>query len=173
MTSPTQSRIIRLILNWYLYLYVMHQPILVRGEFKVKNHKNYLLPSCCFILTVHDITKTNLLILNSIVHKYIKSWCGLAKSAAPEVIHIPHLLEKSVYLNITLLHISLPGQRQTPRLISPSIPVLRGRGTGQGNFLFPFSVRTKSENIQPFKKMKTSLTKSINDEITKGWINHL
>ena len=73
--------------------------LLVRGEYKVKIYKNYLLPSACrFILMVHDVTKTNLLALDSIVHRYVKSWSGFAKSAAPEVIHIPYLLDiKSIY----------------------------------------------------------------------------
>ena len=49
-----------------------------------------------FILTVHDLIKTNF--LDSIVHRYLKSLSGLARSAAPEVIHIPHLLHiKSIY----------------------------------------------------------------------------
>ena len=29
--------------------------LLVRGEYKAKIYQNYLLPSCRFILTVHDI----------------------------------------------------------------------------------------------------------------------
>ena len=49
-----------------------------------------------FILTVHDLIKTNF--LDSIVHRYLTSLSGLARSAAPEVIHIPHLLHiKSIY----------------------------------------------------------------------------
>ena len=61
-------------------------------------YKNYLLPSCRFILTVHDITKTNLLALDSLAHRYMKKWIGLPRSATPGVLHIPHLTDvKSIY----------------------------------------------------------------------------
>ena len=72
--------------------------LLVRGEFKLKVYKNYLLPSCRFLLTVHDITKTHLLALDSTVHRYLKKWIGLPRSASPGFFHIPLLTDvKSVY----------------------------------------------------------------------------
>ena len=72
--------------------------LLVRGEFKLKVYTNYLLPSCRFLLTVHDITKTHLLALDSTVHRYLKKWIGLPRSASPGFFHIPLLTDvKSVY----------------------------------------------------------------------------
>ena len=101
--------------------------LLVRGEYKVKIYKNYLLPSCRFILTVQNVTKTNLLALDSTVHRNVKSWSELARSEALEVIHIPYLLDiKSIYQD----------EKRTPGLILIPTPAFRGRINGQKSFLF-------------------------------------
>ena len=47
---------------------------MVSGEYKVtmvKINKSHVLPLCHFILTAHDVTKTNLLAIDSIVHRYV------------------------------------------------------------------------------------------------------
>jgi hypothetical protein len=48
---------------------------LVRDECKVRNYKeNFVLPSNCFILSIHDPTKTDLGKLDALTNRYLKSW---------------------------------------------------------------------------------------------------
>ena len=59
--------------------------LLVRGEFKIQIYKKYLLPASRFLLTVHELTKTNLGKLDSLTHKYLKSWIGLPRCSTPDM----------------------------------------------------------------------------------------
>ena len=103
------------------------------------------------ILTVHDVTKTNLLALDSIVHRYVKSWSGLARSAAPEIIHIPHLLDiKSIYQLYLECHVGAhlsTRSKVDPKLILLSTPVLRGIVNGQRSVLFLHTVKIRSTGL--------------------------
>ncbi len=42
-----------------------------------------------YMLTVHDISKTNLDKLDSLSHRYLKSWAGLPWSTTSNILHIP------------------------------------------------------------------------------------
>ena len=64
----------------------------IRGEFKVKILKLYLLPALKFQLTVHDISKSNLGLLDALQHRFLKKWTGLAHSATTTVLHSKHFL---------------------------------------------------------------------------------
>ena len=48
------------------------------GPYKLKIMKCYLLPALRFLLTVHDLSHTNLQTLDAIQNKYMKKWVGLA-----------------------------------------------------------------------------------------------
>ena len=50
---------------------------MVRGEYKMWIYQNYFLPSIRFLLTVHDITVTDLTKLNAIAHKFMKNRAGV------------------------------------------------------------------------------------------------
>jgi hypothetical protein len=157
--------------------------LLVRGEFKVKIYKNYLLPSCRFILTVHDLTKTHLLALDSIVHKYIKSWSGLAHSAATEIFHIPHLLDiKSVYQLYLESHAT--AHLSSRAKADPKVNIaLDSRLEREGNWTRKFSTINYCQNAvdqaqhsnpgASQKQLKTAVVKSIKEEVTETWYNHL
>ena len=54
---------------------------LLRPEYKLWIYAKYLLPSIRFLLTVHDVTASNLKILDRLTHKYMKM------GRAPEVCH--------------------------------------------------------------------------------------
>jgi hypothetical protein len=47
---------------------------MVQDEHKVRIYKEYLLPANCFILSIHDLTNTDLKKLDDLKHRYLKSW---------------------------------------------------------------------------------------------------
>ena len=62
--------------------------VLIRDEFKLWIYKNYLLPSVRFILTIHDLTKSDLKHLDVFTDKYVKKWTGVPPSATNAMIHM-------------------------------------------------------------------------------------
>jgi hypothetical protein len=62
--------------------------LLIRDEHKTAILRDYLLPSSRFILTVHELSKTSLNILDAICHRYMKSWTGLKRSTTPAILHL-------------------------------------------------------------------------------------
>ena len=65
----------------------------VREEFKVRIFQQYLLPSSRFMLTIHQLTTTNLKKLDALVTKFLKKWLGLPRCATPAILHVPQLFE--------------------------------------------------------------------------------
>ena len=61
---------------------------LVRGEHKTKILKTYVLPASRFILTVHEIPKSNLDKLDALYHRYLKKWLGIPRCATSNILHI-------------------------------------------------------------------------------------
>lgn len=55
---------------------------LVRNEYKLSIYSRYMLPSCRFLLTVHDVRHTHLEKLDSLTEKYIKKWFGIPSHGA-------------------------------------------------------------------------------------------
>ena len=60
----------------------------VRNEFKLWIYKHYFLPSVRFILTVHDLTKTDQTKLDALCTKYVKKWTGLPPCATNSIVHM-------------------------------------------------------------------------------------
>ena len=56
-------------------------------------YKHYTLPSVRFLLTVHDITKTDLKKLDNLCHKYMKKWAGLPPCATNSIFHLRSALD--------------------------------------------------------------------------------
>jgi hypothetical protein len=50
---------------------------LVCNEHKVRIPKEYFLPANHFILSIHDLTKTDLGKLDALANRYLKSWLGM------------------------------------------------------------------------------------------------
>jgi hypothetical protein len=55
---------------------------LVRHE-----HKEYFLPANRFILSIHDLTKTDLKKLDDLMHRFLKSWLGMPQSGSFLPVH--------------------------------------------------------------------------------------
>ena len=60
----------------------------VRNKFKLWIYKHYFLPSIRFILTVHDLTKTDQTKLDALCTKYVKKWTGLPPCATNSIVHM-------------------------------------------------------------------------------------
>ena len=61
---------------------------LIRKEYKLWIYQNYLIPSIRFIMTIHDLTKSDLNKLDVFTDKYVKMWSSLPPSATNAVIHM-------------------------------------------------------------------------------------
>jgi len=87
---------------------------LIRGEYKCKIYKNYLLSASRFLLTVHSLTKSDLINLDALAHGYIKRWCGIAHSGNTDIIHSEKFLD---IMSITEMY----NQCQTSAYISTRV----------------------------------------------------
>ena len=76
----------------------------IRNEYKLWIYKHYFLPSIRFLLTVHELTKTDQNKLDALCTKFVKKWCGLSPCATNSIIHmkaglnimsIPHIYSLS------------------------------------------------------------------------------
>jgi hypothetical protein len=60
---------------------------LVHHERKVKIYKEYFLPANHFILSIHDLTKTHLGVLDALTNRYLKSWLGMPQGSSFLPVH--------------------------------------------------------------------------------------
>jgi hypothetical protein len=82
---------------------------LVLDERKVRIYKEYLLPANRFILSIHDLTKTDLGKLDALSNRYLKSWLGMTQGGSFLPVHfglgmdvksVSHLYKESQSLDI-------------------------------------------------------------------------
>jgi hypothetical protein len=82
---------------------------LVRDERKVRIYMEYFLLANCFILPIHDLTKTDLGKLDALANRYLKSWLGMTKGGSFLPVHsglsmdvksVSHLYKESQSLDI-------------------------------------------------------------------------
>jgi hypothetical protein len=60
---------------------------LVCNEHKVRIYNEYFLPGNRFILSVHDLTKTDLGKLDALANTYLKSWLGMPQRGSFLPVH--------------------------------------------------------------------------------------
>ena len=60
---------------------------MVRNEYKLWTYVNYFLPSKRFLLTIHNLTHTQLKSLDTLTDKSVKHWAGLPRSATNVMLH--------------------------------------------------------------------------------------
>ena len=65
----------------------------IRNEYKLWIYKHYTLPSIRFLLTIHDITKTDLQKLDSLCHKFMKKWASIPPCATNSIFHLKYALD--------------------------------------------------------------------------------
>ena len=63
---------------------------LVGSEFKIRIYSEYLLGACRFVLSVHDLNRSQLSELESLSHSYLKRWLGLPRGASWALVHDVH-----------------------------------------------------------------------------------
>jgi hypothetical protein len=82
---------------------------LVRVEHKVRMYEEYFLPANRFILSIHDLTKTDLGKLDALTNRYLKSWLGMPQGGSFLPVHsglgmdvksVSHLYKESRSLDI-------------------------------------------------------------------------
>ena len=62
----------------------------IRNEYKMRILTLYALPSLKYMLTVHDLHKTHLGLLDTLLDRYIKKWLGIPRQGANiAVVHAP------------------------------------------------------------------------------------
>jgi hypothetical protein len=60
---------------------------LVRSEPKVRIYKEYVLPANHFILSIHDLTKTDLGKLDALAKRYLMFWLGMPQGGSFLPVH--------------------------------------------------------------------------------------
>ena len=60
----------------------------IRNEYKMWIYQNYFLPSIRFLLTVHDITFTDIQKIDSLSHRYLKKWAGIPRCGTNLIFHM-------------------------------------------------------------------------------------
>jgi hypothetical protein len=75
----------------------------VRNEYKLWVYKFYFLPSLRFLLTIHELNKTSLSVLDATCNKFLKNWGGLPRCATMQVIHNSSALGISSLSDLYLL----------------------------------------------------------------------
>jgi hypothetical protein len=60
---------------------------LVCDEREVRIHKEYSLPANHFILSIHDLTKSDLGKLGALANRYLKSWLGMPQRGSFLTMH--------------------------------------------------------------------------------------
>jgi hypothetical protein len=82
---------------------------LVHDELKLRIYKEYFLPANRFILSIHDLTKTDLGKLEALVNRFLKSWLGMPQGGSFLPVHsglsmdvksVSHLYKESGSLDI-------------------------------------------------------------------------
>ena len=61
---------------------------MVRGENKMWMYQHYFLLFIRFLLTIHDITVTDLKKLDAITHRFMKTWSGVPSSGTNLIFHM-------------------------------------------------------------------------------------
>ena len=87
---------------------------LIRNEYKVRIYSEYLLGACRFVLSIHDLSRSQIAELESLSHSFLKKWLGLPRGASWALVHdahglniksFDHLYKESRSLNLS--HIRL------------------------------------------------------------------
>ena len=63
---------------------------IIRNEYKVRIYSEYFLGSYRFLLSVHDLTKSQIADLEALSHSYLKRWLGLPRGASWALVHDVH-----------------------------------------------------------------------------------
>ena len=60
----------------------------IRDEYKLWIYKYYITSSIRFVLTIHEITRTDLIKLDNLTHRFMKKWTGLPRCATNSIFHL-------------------------------------------------------------------------------------
>ncbi len=64
----------------------------IKNEYKFNMYNKYLLPASQFILTIHELSATNLCKPEALTHKFLKTWSGLSHSVWISVLHLDQFM---------------------------------------------------------------------------------
>ena len=118
----------------------------VRSEYKLWIYQNYFISSVRFLLSIHDVTKTDIAKLDNLTHRYLKMWAGLPPSATNAVFHARESLN---ILSISDLYNISHGL---------SHALIRLKGDEKVNHAVNCTIETESEYIR--KSSATVLSES-------------
>jgi len=72
----------------------------IRNENKLWIYKHYFLPSIRFLLTIHEITVTDLKQLDMLCNRYIKSWAGVPRGGTNLIFHMSQSMNIQTIQNL-------------------------------------------------------------------------
>ncbi len=156
---------------------------LIREEYKMNIYTKYVIPALRFKLSVHDITHTNLKLLDNIVDKKLKQWLHIPPSGTRAILHC---VEGLGIKSITHLYRECHGVcHATSRLKADKTVnvALDERINHERNWTRKGSITVDSENIYHsvianesntnIKSIKSKVKSSIQDDINKSWNDHI
>ncbi len=160
---------------------------LIREEYKISIYTRYVIPALRFKLTVHDITNTNLKVLDNMVDKQLKSWLHIPPSGTRAILHCKEGLDIK---SISHLYRECHGIAHTSSRLKADSTVnvaLDQRLNHEQNWTRKGSITVESENVYQsavsiacqetgnvnITKVKSKVKNIIQEDISKTWHNHI
>ncbi len=157
----------------------------VRGEHKASIYKNYPFPACRFILTVHELTNTNIDKLEAKCTKFLKSRVGLPRCAIPGVLYIPLFTDiptiRYLYLQSHATAHASSHSKADDKVNTALDSKVEHEEVWQRKFSTVIYCENKQKHVtdtiditvQNLPKFKKTITKSIKEEINDTWMSHI
>ncbi len=158
---------------------------LIRNEYKMSVYTKYVIPALRFKLTVHDITKTNLKLLDNMVDKQLKLWLNIPPSGTRAILHckeglgiksISHLYRECHGIAHTSSRLKADSTVNTAldqRLHHERKWTRKGSITVDSENVFQSATSGELNNNSNISKVKTKVKNIIQEDISKTWHNHI
>ncbi len=181
--SNKQSDIYEVVLDFFQTRLERIDNLLIRDEYKVKLYDKYLLPASKFILTVHNLSATNLDRIDAVTTRFLKKWLHLPSSATPAVIHTSQVLSiksiKHLYHECqTNAHISsrMKADAKVTNVLDSRLSREEEWSRKKSTIVAcenNFQLAVESKNVAEINILKKEAKKNINQEMQDHWFNHL
>ncbi len=144
------------------------------------------MPASRFLLTVHEISKTSLTKLDSLSHRYLKSWAGLPRCAATEILHLPLFLDIPTVTEIYLQCHSTVYASSRIKADATVQAALDSKLEREAQWIRKFSIakyndsqfqslpqETSTEGAKSLVHAKKNIKINIKDEMMNKWTSHI
>ncbi len=151
---------------------------LVRGEYKLRVYTKYMLQSIRFLLTVHDLTKSQRDSLDSVTTKYIKKWLNIpSRGATSAILHSKQGLDipliSQLYSECHALAVAHCQTKADERVQACMEATIRREQSYQrksyGNVAAAEIADTASSSAENWDKVKSNIKDSVAQQYQNRW----